>query len=277
LEQNWSPIGGGSAGRQLAAKFGRTAATSLMGSLGTAKYDSLQVRVARRFSGGYQMRLGYTWGHSRGYTSESSFSDTRIDIPEFYDLNYGRTSQDIRHNLQVVGLAELPFGKGKRWANSGTPSALFGGWQMNGVFSAYTGRPFTVGGSGTSLNTPSASQFADCLAAPVKVGSVDEWYDVSNFASVPTTEVRFGTCGINNISAPGLINADASIFRRSRITETASIQFRAEAFNISNTPHFAAPNSSQTSGSFMTISSMRNIGREGRSERVFRFGLRLAF
>jgi hypothetical protein len=54
------------------------------------------------------------------------------------------------------------------------------------------------------------------------------------------------------------------------------VQFRAEMFNVSNTPHFAAPDASETSANFMVISDVRNIGREGRSERLYRFGLRLA-
>lgn len=154
---------------------------------------------------------------------------------------------------------------------------ILGGWQVNGLLSAYTGRPFTISGSGTSLNTPSAGQFADCLAPPIKLARVDQWYDRTTFASVPTTEIRFGTCGINNINAPGLINADASVFRRFVITEGVTVQFRAEAFNLSNSPHFATPGASQASSNFMVITDLRNTGREGRSERLYRFGLRLGW
>jgi hypothetical protein len=82
---------------------------------------------------------------------------------------------------------------------------------------------------------------------------------------------------VNSLDAPGLIRADAGIFRRFRIGERFTLQFRAEAFNLSNTPHFSAPNGSQTSSSFMTISSVRNTGREGLDERFFRVGLRLGW
>jgi hypothetical protein len=276
LDQNWSPIGGGTPGRQMVVRFGRTAATDMLGSVGTPKYDSMQLRVIRRHRSG-QVRVGYTWGHGRGYTGESSGGDTRVDIPSEYWRNYGNLSQDIRHNLQVTSTIELPFGKRKRWANSGAGAAILGGWQLNAVFSAYTGRPFTVSGSGTSLNTPSAGQFADCLAPPIKLGRPEGWYDRSTFASVPTTEVRFGTCGINSIRAPGLINGDTSVFRRFHLTERVTLQFRAEVFNVSNTPHFGAPNGSQNNSNFMVITDVRNIGREGRSERLHRFALRLAW
>jgi len=276
LDQNWSPIGAGTNGRQMIVKFGRTAATDMLGSVGTPKYDSLQARFLRRHRSG-QLRISYTWAHGSGYTGESSGGDTRVDIPQYYYKNYGRLGQDIRHKVSLVSMSELPFGKRKRWANTGVAAAILGGWQINSVFNAYTGRPFTIGGSTTSLNTPSSGQFGDCLARPIKLGRLDQWYDRTTFASVPTTEVRFGTCGINNIDAPGLINADAGVFRRFRVTESVTVQFRGEAFNVSNTPHFAAPGGGANSNNFMVITDVRNIGREGRSERLYRFGLRLGW
>lgn len=66
LEGNWADLGTGNAGRQLVQRFGRNAATTFIGHLGTAKYDSLQARLQRRFRGGYQLQLAYTWGHSLG-------------------------------------------------------------------------------------------------------------------------------------------------------------------------------------------------------------------
>ena len=67
------------------------------------------------------------------------------------------------------------------------------------------------------------------------------------------------------------------MFRRFQVTERVTIQFRGEMFNVSNTPHFAAPNGSQNNSNFMVITDVRNIGREGRSERLFRVGLRMGW
>ena len=58
-------------------------------------------------------------------------------------------------------LYELPFGKGKSLAKSGAAAAVLGGWQVNGIMSAYTGTPFTVGAPGSSLNAPNNTQTAD--------------------------------------------------------------------------------------------------------------------
>jgi len=73
------------------------------------------------------------------------------------------------------------------------------------------------------------------------------------------------------------VNLDLSIYRSFRITETIKAQFRAEAFNASNTPHFGNPRSDVSSTNLGVITAVQNTGREGIDERFFRFGLRLSF
>ena len=281
FEQNWSPIDGGNAGRVLNQRLGRTVATYNHGSMGTAKYDSLQTKLERRFSNGVQVNLAYTWGHSRGYTSESSgAAPNRVGIPWMYDLNYGRTSQDIRHNFQANWVAELPFGAGKPYANSGIAKHILGGWQFNGLISRYSGRPFTVTDSGNTLNAPGSSQFGDCVSEPIRLGETgltSHYYDISSFARVPSAERRFGTCGINNLSGPALFNMDAGIFRKFQLSERVDLQFRAEMFNVTNTPHFREPRNGVNASNFMRVDRILNTGREGIDERTFRFGLRLGW
>jgi hypothetical protein len=88
---------------------------------------------------------------------------------------------------------------------------------------------------------------------------------------------RFGTCGTGVLRGPGLINVDMGVFRRFRITERVNVQLRGEAFNISNTPHFANPNADVSSGNFGLIGDVQNTGREGNDQRFFRLGVRIGF
>jgi hypothetical protein len=281
LDQNWAPIDGGTDGRVLNQKFGRTVDTYTHGSLGVTKYDSLQTKLQRRFTGGYQVNLAYTWGHARGYTGEDSgAAPNRVGIPWLYDLNYGRTGQDRRHNFQFNWVAEAPFGQGKRWAQDGVGAALLGGWQFNGLLSRMSGRPFTVTASTSTLNAPGSSQFADCLWTPVRLGETGNgstFYDPSAFGLVPSSERRFGTCGVNNLSGANLFNMDIGLFRKFQVSERVNIQFRAEMFNATNTPHFSTPNSDRNSGSFMQLTGLENTGREGIDERLVRIGLRIGW
>jgi hypothetical protein len=84
--------------------------------------------------------------------------------------------------------------------------------------------------------------------------------------------------GFNTLRSPGTVNLDLGLFREFGITEGIKLQFRTEAFNATNTPHFAAPGNANVSNpNFLIINATRQFGREGIDERVFRFGLRLSF
>lgn len=280
LDANWGDLGAGSAGQQLVRKFGRTAATTFIGHLGTVKYDSLQTRVQRRFRGGYQLQLSYTWAHSLGYTAENSTAVPRVNHPAYWGKNYGSTPLDLRHNAVINGVVELPFGKGKRWAQDGVAAALLGGWQINALSRLSTGTPVTPVAPNTTLNAPGSNQVADCLGPVAKVGKPTQWWDRTNLANpnaVDPNVARFGTCGTGVLRGPGLINVDMGVFRRVKITERVNLQVRGEAFNISNTPHFANPNADVSSGNFGLISDVQNTGREGNDQRFFRIGVRIGF
>lgn len=105
--------------------------------------------------------------------------------------------------------------------------------------------------------------------------NIYQWCDKSAFA-VPTAG-RFGTCETNSLWGPRLLNADLGLDRNCVLTERFHLKFRAEAFNLSNTPHHANPTSSINSSSFMQALGIANAGREGIDERTFRLSLRLAW
>jgi hypothetical protein len=128
------------------------------------------------------------------------------------------------------------------------------------------------------LNAIASGQFADCISPAIQTGNIFQWYDKSTFA-VPATG-RFGTCGQNRLRGPGLANADLGFDRKFVFKERFTLLFRAEMFNITNTPHHnvvSVGNSNVTSGSFMQATDIANTGREGIDERTTRFSLRLGW
>jgi hypothetical protein len=292
-ELNHAPINGGNTGRLLARQFGRTAETRLVAPVGNSHYDSLQVTLERRFSAGLHLGLAYTRSKSIGVCcSENSDGLSAIQIPEYYHLNRSLTSSDIPHNLTMNAIWELPFGKGRRWAAGGGPlSWLASGWQINGILSLVSGFPFYPTSSATSLNAPGNTQRADQVKSTVQklggAGRGQSFFDP--LAYRPVTEPRFGTAGFNSLRGPGIVNLDAGVFREFTITERWRLQFRAEAFNATNTPHFGNPGNNVSNlqlnpdgsvralGGFTEITGLANTGRDGQDERVFRFGLRLSF
>src|SRR5262249_31785718 len=134
------------------------------------------------------------------------------------------------------------------------------------------GRQYTLSASGAALNMPGNAQTPDLVKATVatlgKVGDDGTWFDTSAFAR--PTGVRFGTVGRNTMRGPGVVNADLSLFRTFRMTDRFNLQFRAESFNLSNTPHFANPNGNANSSSFGLITSTQSAADAVGRSREFR-------
>jgi hypothetical protein len=278
-------------------KFGRTVETARLTNVGWNRYDSLQSSLQRRMAQGVQLNVSYTWSKSYGICCDAlSDNPPAIQATQYFDLNEALLNFDRPHNLQASVVAELPFGPGKPFLNAdrGIASALVRDWQINALFSAYSGSPFSVTAADTSLNMPGSTQRADQLVSNVKIlgnyGPGTSYFDPLAFA--PVTEARFGTAGYNTLRGPRVINLDFSLYRQFRLSQKTTLQVRLEAFNLTNTPHFANPSgtglnvsnlqlnsdgSIRNLGGFSSVTSTANTGRDGIDERLFRIGVRFGF
>src|SRR5262249_28890273 len=142
--------GGGNAGRPLASA-GRTVDETFILPVGIASYNALQAQLDRRISSGLQVKASYT------FSKTINNVDNELGSLMFYDAanfkrNRALASFDRRQNFRFAWVAELPFGHNKKWVQNGFGSKVLGGWQLNGIFSAYSGTPFTVTSSNASLN-----------------------------------------------------------------------------------------------------------------------------
>jgi hypothetical protein len=287
MELNWSPIGGGNAGRQLNQQFGRTAQTRLVAPIGNTSYHSLQSKLERRFSQGLQVGVNYTYSRAMGIAgAPNSDGAPLIKIPEFYHLNYTRSNIDRPHSFHVTNLTELPFGAGQRWLTSGIGSKLAGGWMVNNIVSFFSGTPFTVTASNASLNAPESNTQRADLIGPIRIlgghGRGNSYFDPNSFA--PVTEARYGTSPFNVMHGPGFWRWDVGLFREFRFMGDRSVQFRFEAFNALDNPRFNNPGSNVSSlqrapdGSILNLNGFTEItGTAGNSQRHMRLGLRLGF
>jgi Carboxypeptidase regulatory-like domain/TonB dependent receptor len=275
--------GGGNNGRALFPQYGRIANINMLMPFNTARYDSIQTRVTRRLSAS-DFGLSYTFSKAINYADQS---DSGLTWPwvEMWDRNRALAGFDRTHNLQIYGITELPFGPGKKWATQGLAAALVGGWQLNGIFSITSGTPFNVTASGTSLNSPGNTQTADQVKPevekPGEIGPGTSWFDPYAFA--PVTGVRFGNTGRNILRGPGVVNLDASLFRNFKLGERFNMQFRTEAFNVTNTPAFMNPGNSASApirsadGTITNLNGYSSITAAQPTERQIRFALKLLF
>jgi Carboxypeptidase regulatory-like domain/TonB dependent receptor len=258
----------------LNVKYGRTADTLLFDGFLSANYHALQVAINRRYSNGLFIKGAYTWSKAINMTDDTGTATLDYNSPSAISRNRALSGYDIPHNLQLGASYELPFGKGKKLASNGLAATLFGGWQLSPLFRAVKGRPFSVTASNTSLQAPgSNTQNPDQVGEVRKLGGVgpgQPFYDPSAFQLVTGTP-RFGTVGRNTLRGPGEVNLDLSILRTFRIKERSTLDFRVDAFNFTNTPHFMNPASNISGGNFLIIT------QAWPDQRQFRFGLRFGF
>lgn len=263
---NAAAPGTGNNGRPLFQRFGRSATTNARAYAVNNNYHSLQANWNRRFAQGLFLNAAYTWSKAM----ESGVVTSHID----FRRNYGPASYDRAHMFNLTHLYELPFGRGKRWATAGPAAALLGGWQLNGILRMVTGLPGTITANATACNCPGNGNFADHLSPvsyPGEIGRGQFWFTRESFG-VPGAN-RFGNGATGNIRGPGFRNYDFSLFRRVTVRDRYSLEFRAEAFNLSNTPRFALPERNINSANFGQVLATL----DGGGERQVQFGLRLSF
>ena len=223
---------------------------------GKSDYDSLQAQYERRMTNGLQFLGSFTWSK----TLDDACGAIDVCAPQLYTdfaLERGLSNQDQPYRLVLSSLYELPFGKGKRWGKdvSTTLNYVIGGWQLNGIYVLQAGQPFSVNVDGT----PNTAR-ADLVGKPsVNPGNLAQYFNTAAFAPPAKNAAGIfiapGTSGRDILRGPGSSNMDLSLFKNFAVTERVNGQLRFQAYNLTNTPHFANPNSFLTRGQFGQITS----------------------
>jgi Carboxypeptidase regulatory-like domain len=232
----------------------------------SSKYDSLQVSVQRRLSKGLQYGVAYTYAHSYDYGS-----DLYANAVDTYNLNYnyGRSNFDLRNNLIVNYVYDLPFFK----SQTGVAKTVLDGWELAGVLAFQSGFPNTitnalgdVAGAGEDFGqTANLVSGCDPNSGP---RTVDQYFKTSCFTEA--AQGTFGTSPRNNVTGPGTRNWDFALYKNGPITERFHYQFRAEFFNVLNHPSFNSISTSLGNGNFGQATGAND-------PREIQFGLKLSF
>lgn len=276
----------------LAKLYGRTNDALMWDGWGYGTYNSLQVTINKAMSKGLFLKGGYTWGRYMNMAEDDGWAGPAIWNwePMLY-RNYAPSSQDRRHSFVMGFLYELPFGSGQTYSLSGIADKVLGGWKITGAFRKYSGTPFTVSGSGTSLRMYGGSQTADLIGPVRKLGGKgpgQPYYDPNSFMDPliefnKTGVYRPGTMGRNVLYGPGFWRLDPAIYKEFRLTERVRTEFRAEATNGTNTPRWSNPGSSAAAprrdpvtGAIQALNNFMCITGAS-TNRQFRLGLRMQF
>lgn len=256
--------------------------------VGHGNYNGLQASLTRRFTNGLSLRAAYTYSRSLDDSPEELETSSGA-APNGRDPSawYGPSDFDIPHRVAVSYVYDLPYGRGKTLLNHGLLALIFGNWRTSGVFTYYSGHPFTVnendGIRNSALDTYGyTTATPNVIGKPRIVGDPACWFYVSKDSAcatkapssytdayVLTTAGVIGNSGRNTLRGPRTTVFDASLLREFPFTDRWHLEARWEVFNVTNTPEFGQPNSNLTSGGVGTITSLSG------DPRVMQFALRL--
>ncbi len=252
-------------------------------SYANGSYHGLQTSVEKRYSAGLTAGLSYVYSKAMGEGYERNGGFTYQD-PRNRRADRMRYPFDVTHNAVLHFVYEMPFLNRFK----GVPGAILAGWQTNGILTLRTGFPFNVAGG--NLNTGSGTR-PDRVADGrlFDQASRARWYDPAAFrrtdCNIPNRLdlCHYGNSGNMPLVSPGQRNVDLSLYKNWRVTplgDAGRLQFRAEFFNISNTPQFGEPSGI----GFATLDSVIPDAprmAEARSlrlpMRVVQFGMKLYF
>jgi hypothetical protein len=225
---------------------------------GTSNYNSLQVQVNRRYTRAFQYGIAYTYSKALDYSKDGSADDGDVFYSRPYkQFNYGPADFDQTHIFTINYIWDVP-GLSRLW-NNGFAKAIFDGWQVSGTTSYASGKPKTLGTSGTALfvtyaGTASNTNITDFTGGEVQArpnitcnpnrrpGTADPTgtpyqIDTSCFVK-PTVAGDIGNMQRNLVRLPSTFNSDLALFKNIHLGEKRQIQFRWETYNLFNHTNF---------------------------------------
>ena len=196
----------------------------------TTSYLSWQTTLERRYRSGMTLNLNHTWAHA---LDNSEIRYVAFAVPTTIK---GNSNSDIRNRVAVTWTYEIPFGKQiQAWY-----AVPLRNWKVNALGFFQSGFPFSVTQTGTQTNSATGTNRPNVVSSPAVANqSVSEWFNPAAFVAQPAN--TWGNLGRNTLSAPGSWDMDLSIHREFKVRERITTQFRAEAFNFTNTELPNAP------------------------------------
>ncbi|MFN7994133.1 MAG: carboxypeptidase regulatory-like domain-containing protein [Bryobacteraceae bacterium] len=227
-------------------------------------YDALTATFTANLT--KYINLYATYAHARSFQNGNNINPN--DIWQYY----GPTPQDIAHTFNAQIVAQLPFGRGRKYLTNMSRGldAVLGGWQYSGLVHIRSGTRFDVYSGVSLLNNGQGNRPNRICNGAISNPTPDMWFNPACFVddTVPQT---YGNAGVNPLYADGQQQLDSSLSKTFNITERYNLQFRVDVFNTFNHTNFGAPDS------FVGDSTMGQVFYTSVDQRRMQFGLRLHF
>lgn len=243
-----------------------TDVTTVNSTWGGSNYQSMQLKVDKQTTHGVSVLAAYTvskWLSNVNENESATGPGQGSTTQNYYDLAAEKSlsEADIPQSLIVNVVALLPFGPGRAILGSatGVTAKLVGGWGASGILTLQSGVPLVfsapiVGGGNRPNYVPGVSPKLSSSRSPAAKAA--EWFNTAAFALPPP--FTFGDVPRTESIArgPGLQNLDFALLKDTQLTRRLQMQFRAEAFNLTNTSHFNLPDTGVSDSTFGQINSV---------------------
>lgn len=230
---------------------------------GNSSYNALQITGRHRSRGGLTLTSNFTWSKSLDYTSAPAnilLTGGGL-IPDPYNprLERARSDFDIPYSWRTSFVWEIPYARHQKGF-----VRILSDWEVNGLFAIDSGFPFSVSaplnnsftGNGLDLADITPGQHITLSGDRPRGARVNEWFNTAAFTANQIG--TFGNSGRNILSSPGLINFDTALVKPFSVAERLRFLFRAEFFNLFNTPQFLPPGNSLGTATFGKITGARD-------------------
>jgi len=222
-----------------------------------SRYQALQLRAQRSYAAGASVLVAYNYNQER---NESYFNDIQQYVHQVFWLG----SNNSRHRLTIAGVYDFPVGKGKKFGGHMHPilNGAIGGWQLSGIYTYRSGEFLRFGGADWNGQSP-------IIDNP----GPNAWFDTKVFGVLPAFTPRTNPYQFDGLTGPIMWNLDGTVSKNFPIKDRYKVEFRFEAYNLTNSLMWANPNTTPGNALFgrATAQAQGNRGRE------MQYTLRLQF
>jgi hypothetical protein len=245
----------------------------------SSSFNALVVRYNWQIAGGLNLLTTYQWSKAIDNASEWQGWEVGDTMRDYYDQKVDRSisAHDLPQSFVNALVYEMPVGKGRKYLANLHPvaNAIAGGWQVSSIIRFGSGLPLgftapnTLSNYGFQVQRPNV---ADLKTAAIDSPTPDRWFNKDAFTRPGNYELSSMTRWVPNIRFGPTNHADVAILKNFRFFERYKAQFRAEMFNMTNTPQFARANTDISSPNFGVVTGTTNVG-----PRNVQLGLRVQF
>lgn len=233
--------------------------TQVLVPVGNSTYHAGTVQVERRLASSLTFLAAYTWS--------KAIDDVRTPLDVYNRrLEKSVSAFDATHQFVLSGVYQLPYGKDRRFGSHLNPvvNAVIGEWDLSGILRFQSGQPVGIGRPAVNNGQ----------SAKIDNPTIDRWFDTSVFSVAPA--FTFGTVGpyLSDVRTDGIQNLDTVLTKNFNFAlkdRNINTQFRAEFYNLTNTPQFGSPTTTVSSQNFGKVTSQFNAPRS------IQFGLKIKF